>query len=116
MPESVIEIGEKLHIITRRNFAEDLRRHFVGSVQAVALGEMRVIGYAFVFNPIDLAYRRRPEIRTRVFNTSGSMLIINVLPQTVRLDLMKYVMDDGRLIVTDGSDFRLDVNEFGATH
>ena len=32
---TVIDIGEIIHVITRRNFEGDLRRHFVGTVQAV---------------------------------------------------------------------------------
>jgi hypothetical protein len=46
MTQTVIEAGDKLHIITRRNFVDDLRRHFAGSVVAVSGGLIRLQGYA----------------------------------------------------------------------
>ena len=62
---SVVEVGEKLHIITRRCFEEDMRRHFVGEVTATAgsLAELR--GYAFVFHSGANEFRRHPEERRR---------------------------------------------------
>ena len=116
MAEVVIEIGEKLHIVTRRNFAEDLRRHFAGTVEAVAGGLVRLHGYTFVFNPNALEYRRRPEVRTRIFNLGDAQLIVNVISSQVQVDELEYRMQDGRLVVTDGKRFKLDVNEFGASH
>ena len=108
----VIEVGEKVHVITRRNFKEDLRRHFAGEVTAVGNGQMRVQGYAFVFNAATLEYRRRPELRTRIFGFTDAQLIVIVLPQDVRIDKLHYHTYDGRLVVTDGSGFSLDINEF----
>ena len=42
--------GEKVFVITRRLFDEDLRRHFVGEVQEITNVAMRVQGYSFVFD------------------------------------------------------------------
>ena len=44
----MIATGEKVYVITRRTFEGDLRRQFVGEVQAVTDFAMRVQGYAFV--------------------------------------------------------------------
>ena len=109
----IIEVGEKIHVITRRNFTDDLRRHFVGVVQAIAGDTVRLQGYTFVFNPNALEYRRRPELRTRIFGLADSQLIVNVLPNEVKIESFQYVKWDGRLVVTDGSAFSLDINEFG---
>jgi len=35
MSEQVVQCGDKLHIITRRFIADDIRRHFAGEVTAV---------------------------------------------------------------------------------
>ena len=113
---SVLEVGEKLHIMTRRNFPDDLRRHFVGEVVAISGNAMRVEGYAFVFNPTSLEYKRREELRTRIFAIADTQLIINVMPQAVKIDRLRYATPDGRLVVTDGVSFSLDINEFNATH
>ena len=111
---SVIEAGEKVHIITRRTYKEDLRRHFAGVVLAVSDIAMRVQGYVFVFNPATLEYKRRPEVRTRVFPIADSGLITIVLPPSVNIDRLHYHTYDNRLMITDGSGYTLDVNEFGS--
>lgn len=115
MAHPVLEAGEKVHIITRRNFREDLRRHFAGIVTAVSGGQMRVEGHVFVFNEVSLEYRRRPELRVRLFGLLDNQIITNILPPETRLEALRYVMIDGRLVITDGAGFRLDVNEFGAS-
>ncbi len=115
MPQSVIELGEKIHVITRRNFPEEVRRHYAGTVEAVSGAIIRTHGYTFVFNPTALEYRRRPEVRTRLFGIADGQHIINVLPADVVVDELRYLTLEGRLMVTDGRRFRLDVNEFGAT-
>ncbi|HUS52568.1 MAG TPA: hypothetical protein VMY41_00985 [Thermohalobaculum sp.] len=93
MTQAVIEVGDKLHIITRRNFIEDLRRHFAGSVLAVSGGLVRVQGYAFVFKDKASGYRRKPEFRTRIFGVADAQLIIIALPSGVAIDSLKYQMD-----------------------
>jgi hypothetical protein len=40
----VLEEGEKVHVIARRFFEDDLRRHFVGEVQAVTESAVRLEG------------------------------------------------------------------------
>jgi hypothetical protein len=115
MTQTVVEAGDKLHIITRRNFVDDLRRHFAGSVVAVSGGLIRLQGYAFVFKDKASGYRRKPEFRTRIFGVGDARLIILVLPREVVIDRLTYQMDSysGSLILTDGSAFKLDLNEFG---
>ncbi len=112
----ILELGEKLHIITRRNFSDDLRRHFVGEITALSPIAMRLKGYTFVFNPTSLEYRRRDDLRTRVFAIADAQLIINVLPPEVRIERLQYRIPDGQLVLMDGAGYSLDINEFNATH
>lgn len=111
----VIEIGEKVHVITRRIFKEDVRRHFAGTVTAVSEPLIRVEGYAFIFNPVTLDYALRPEFRIRVFGIGDSNEIINVIPQASILERMRYELMNGRLVVTDGISVALDINEYNAS-
>lgn len=115
MTGAVIESGDKLHIITRSNFKEDLRRHFAGTVLAASESQVRVQGYAFVFKRSSSMYRRRPELRTRIFGISDPQLIVFVLPPEVSIERLNYTVDsyNGRLTLTDGLNFQLDMNEFG---
>lgn len=55
-------------------------------------------------------------MRTRIFGLGDAQLIVNVIPAEADLERTSYVVRDGRLVVTDGGKFSLDVNEFGATN
>jgi hypothetical protein len=111
----VLRPGEKVHIITRRLFENDLRRHFVGEVQASTECMARVEGYVFVFDTGTNQFVRRPERRVRVLGLADSGQIINVIPETADLENLRYEMSSqGRMVVTDGGSFSLDINEFTA--
>ncbi len=79
-------VGDKLHIITRRLFEGDIRRHFAGEVTAV-MGELQeVSGYVFVFHPETNQYERRPELRTRIFSLGQQGFIVNKIPREVAIE------------------------------
>jgi hypothetical protein len=113
MSHAVIAPGDKLHLITRRLFEADMRRHFVGEVLAVEGPLCRLRGYTFVFTQGVNEFRRRPELRTRIFSVDREGYIINVVPREVDLDALDYRTVDKRLVITDGASFTLDINEFG---
>ena len=109
----LIDVGNYVHVMERRRFDTDLRRHFFGVVEAVAGSAMRVAGYAFVYDSGKTAYVRSAERRTRVMPIASSGLVINIAPSDTRVDEVRYEELDGRLTVTDGGSFSLDINEFG---
>lgn len=115
MSDPLIVPGVKLHIITRRNFSEDLRRHFAGEVVGVGSEICEVKGHVFVFNAGANEYQKRPQLRIRLFSLADAQHIVNKLPSEVDLEALKYTTLDGRLVVTDGKGFSLDINEFGPT-
>ena len=112
MSTAVLAVGEKIHVITRRQFEDDPRRHFVGEVEAVSDGLARVRGYAFVFHSGRNEYERRPDERVRVMSLVDAGNLINIMPSSVRVDGLRYEFIHGRLAVTDGA-YSLDINEFG---
>jgi len=114
----ILQKGEKIHIIVRRAFENDVRRHFAGMVIADAEGGVvRIQGYAFVWNNSTNSYEKRPGIRTRIFSLVDGRHIINVLPVNSDINKLQYVQSkEGHLMVTDGAAFQLDINEFGARH
>ena len=109
----VLEVGDRIHVITRRNFEEDLRRHFVGEVIAANETAVRVHGYAFVMDSMLNEFVKRAASRTRVFGFGDSGHVIAVLPHGVAVETLRYESRDRRLILTDGGSFRMDINEFG---
>lgn len=114
MSDHIIVPGDKLHIITRRLFPEDLRRHFAGEVIRAAGELCEVKGYAFVFYSGSNEYQRRPQVWVRIFSIGDALNIVNKLPGDVDLHALEYRVVNGRLVVTDSKGFSLDINEFSA--
>ena len=110
----LLDRGEKLHVIQRRLFDADTRRHFVGEVLAVDGPAARVEGYAFVFDTLRGGFERKPELRVRLVPLNDARLIITVLPRETEVEQCRYAVEGGRLVLTDGKQLKLDVNEFGA--
>lgn len=110
----IFEIGEKVHVIERRQFAEDVRRHFVGEIVDCTEHAIRVRGHVWVYDAMKGAFVCKPEKRDRVLYLDHR-LIINTIPKEVDLDKIKYaVLPQRGLVVTDGENFTLDVSEFTA--
>ena len=110
----VLDQGEKIHIIMRRNFESDLRRHFIGEVVIANDTLARVEGYTFVLDFSSGRYIRRPERRLRIIGLTDSGNIINVLPSNANIEEAQYTQSqDSKLVVSDGKTFSLDINEFG---
>ncbi|MFH2104700.1 MAG: hypothetical protein ABII72_00490 [Parcubacteria group bacterium] len=111
---NLLKVGDKLHIIERRYFENDPRRHFIGEVLGVGENSIRAKGYVWIFDGSKNEFTKRPTPRDRVIGL-GSRLVINVLPEEVNLDNIKYIDEDGRLVATDGENLHLDINEFSAS-
>jgi len=111
----IIEKGEKIHIITRRHFNGDLRRHFVGEVLDVERLAVRIEGYAFIYDSTKNDFVRKPRKRIRIFDLSRSGYIVSIIPSQVLLHELTYKLSDQKtLVFTDGKLFQMDISEFGA--
>jgi hypothetical protein len=110
----LLSTGDKLHVITRRLFEGDLRRHFVGEVLAVSEVGVRIEGYVFVFDTVKNQFVKRLEKRIRLIGFLDCGHIVKVIPSEVKLDELEYRLSpEKHLVVTDGKGFSLDINEFG---
>lgn len=112
----LVDIGERIHVIERRRFETEIRRHFFGEVDRSDGGAVRLVGYAFVFDAGSNTYVRTNGPRRRIVPLASQGFVINVVPQHVVVDEVHYAERSGRLKVTDGKDFVLDINEFGRSH
>jgi hypothetical protein len=112
--DMILKVGEKIHVIIRRRFENDLRRHFLGEITAVCENTVRLKGYVFVLDHSTNQYIKKPELRTRIFSLVDGINVINLIPPAVILEKVSYRLSaDKSLVVTDGEHFSLDVNEFG---
>jgi hypothetical protein len=111
--EMTFEKGEKVHIIVRRQFENDVRRHFIGTVIDSTDFTMRVEGYVFVLNLSDNQFEKRPEKRVRIISLVDANNLINVIPRHIEIEALEYLTsDNNRLVLTDKKDYSLDINEF----
>ncbi|MBI3413747.1 MAG: hypothetical protein HY043_00275 [Verrucomicrobia bacterium] len=106
--------GEKIHVVHRRLFEKDIRKHFVGEVEDYEDGLVRATGYVFMIDdPRENVFRKRAELRTRIFSLHGGNIILNVIPPTVELAKVRYESHGHCFRVTDGSEWQLEIKEFG---
>lgn len=111
---NLLRPGEKIHVIHRRQFEKDARRHFVGEVESYEHGIARAAGYVFVVDDLNKhMFVKRPDRRTKLIPISSGAAIVNVIPQTADLEQVHYELKDGALYATDGKSWQIDVKEFG---
>ena len=111
MKDSVLNPGEKIHVIHRRHFEHEPHRHFVGVVNSYVDGVLRMTGNVFSVDSSTFQFVRRPEPRTRVVSVLSGEVIVNVIPPTVDLSKVFYRLEGAVLRVTDGADWHLDISE-----
>jgi hypothetical protein len=112
MKQEILKVGEKVHVIHRRNFEKEPHRHFVGVVDAYENGVARVTGHVFAVDRVKSKFVRRPELRTRLISIVSGEILLNVLPASVNLERIQYQQESKAVRVTDGSDWHLDISEF----
>ena len=106
----ILTNGEKIHVIHRQLYDGDAKRHFVGVVEACEGSLARVNGYLFAMDVKSNLFVKRESLRTRIIPLDSAGVIVNVLPAQVQLDKISYkYRQGGDILVTDGSDWHLDL-------
>ncbi len=114
MKTALLSPGEKIHVMHRRRFEKDLRRHFVGQVQAYEQGVARTSGYVFVIDDLSKhLFIKRPDRRTKLVPIGSGDVIVNVIPEEVDLERVAYEIKERTLWITDGAGWSMDLKEFG---
>ena len=93
----IVANGEKLHIIIRRVFEEDVRRHFVCEIAESEGAVVRAEGYTFVFNRSKNEFVKKPEKRFGIFDLASAGYIVNIIPEEVMLENLTYKYSDARI-------------------
>jgi hypothetical protein len=110
----IVSKGEKLHIVYRRHFDSEMRRHFIGEIIEAKDAVVRLKGNAIIYDNSKNAYAKKPETRTTIIDLAASGYIVNIIDIDVDINELHYVYDNNkRLILTDDKNFSLDINEFG---
>ncbi len=111
----IVSKGEKVHVIYRRNFEDEVRRHFIGEIIEASGVVVKLQGHAVIFDNSKNLYVKKPETRYTIIDLSESGYIVNVIEKSVIISELQYIIDNNKnLILTDKKSFSLDINEFGA--
>jgi hypothetical protein len=106
----MLKPGEKIHVIHRQLYDGDARRHFVGVVETCQGTLARVIGYLFAMDVKSNRFVKRNSLRTRIIPLDSAGVIVNILPDTVKIEKITYTYrSGGDTLVTDGSQWHLDL-------
>ena len=106
----ILLVGEKVHIIERKLFPEDLQRHLVGEITKSSENALMVKGHVWNRDQIK-GFVRKTGKRERIVYP-GDRTTINIIPKEVNLEEIKYISSGGTLVVTDGKNYTLDITEF----
>lgn len=103
----ILKIGEKVHVLNRKQFEDDYTRHFIGVVEDCEGDLMRGVGFLFALECATNKYIKYPTPRTRIIHM-GDNVVVNVIPQHVDIDKITYTQaPNGDVIVSDGSEWSL---------
>ncbi len=109
----VLNPGEKVFVLHRQMFERDARRHFFGIVESVSENLARVTGLIYVLDHATNTFTSRDLPRTRIIPLDSSGIIINVLPDDIKIERIKYEAGHaGTLRITDGTLWHLEVSLF----
>ena len=110
----ILKLGEKIHVIVRRVFFQDIRRHFIGEVTDATESVVRIEGHAYLYDTNTNLFVRKNHSQDRIFSLVDGVNIITVLPRTANLKKIVYrFTEKKRMVLTDGESLSVDVNEFG---
>jgi hypothetical protein len=110
----VLKEGDKILVAHRRLFEKDVVRFFIGRVDAHEAGLVKVTGHSYVRDAMGGQIVEKDECRTKILSLSSGTLIVYQLPDGLALDALTFVGAEGRLSLTDGKSFKMNLTE--ATH
>ena len=111
---ALVNPGEKVHVIERRMFDGDARRHFVGEVESSTESAMRVTGYTFVCNPMTGNFDRREPSRTRIIPLGAAGVVVYVIPEHIDIEAVYYEWSAGNRLVVRAGRWEAFLDEFAS--
>ena len=107
----ILKEGDLILVAHRRLFEKDDARFFVGRVDGYDSGVVRATGHSHVRDPMSGKMVDKADARTKILSLSSGTLIVYQLPGELDFEAMKFVIEERRLILTDGKAFRMNLME-----
>ena len=111
----ILKEGDKILVAQRRLFPRNQPRFFIGRVDAYYEGIVKATGHTFTRDLLTGVMLEKADPRTKLISLSSGTLIVYQLPDPVVLEKLDLIADDGRLTLTDGDRFVMNLSEFRHT-
>lgn len=111
---TLLQPGEKIHVIERRAFDGDARRHFVGEVEQATDNVVRATGYTFVCNTMTGNFDRREPERTRIVPLTAAGVVVYVIPTEIDVHQVRYEWASGNRLVVRSGHWEVFLDEFAS--
>jgi hypothetical protein len=108
----MLKEGDKMLVAQRRLFPRDQPRFFVGQVDAYEAGIVKATGHTFARDSLTGDMLEKVDPRTKLISLSSGTPIVYQLPEQFVLESVDFLAEDGRLILTDGQGFVMNLSEF----
>lgn len=108
----LLKEGDKLLVAHRRLFERDESRYFIGRVDVYEAGIVKTTGHSYIRDLMSGRLIEKAEVRTKILSLSCGTFLIYQLPDHVTIEALKFVVSDGRLSLTDGIGFTMNLAEF----
>jgi len=107
----ILRPDEKIHVIHRRLFSEEARRHFIGTVEGYEDGIIRSSGHLFTVDRAKFSYVKHPEKRTHLISVASGDVLVNIIPPEIDLEKIEYKTKGKFVTVTDGEKWCMELSE-----
>ncbi len=107
----VLKEGDKILVAHRRLFENDQVRFFIGRVAVYEGGIVKATGHSYVHDAVGGRVIEKAEERTKILSLTSGTLLVYQLPDTVAFDALKFVSAEGRISLTDGMGFTMNLAE-----
>jgi hypothetical protein len=108
----ILAEGDKILVAHRRLFERDETRFFVGVVNGYDGGVVKATGHSYVRDMLSGQMVEKADARTKILSLASGTLIVYELPSSVALDALRFVIDGGRMTITDGGKYAMNLGEF----
>jgi hypothetical protein len=107
---AAVHSNDRILVVDRKLFRDDLTNMFVGVVEDYEEGFIRARGYAYHIHPYEMGAERRADERVRLVSLYSGDLVY-VLPRELNLAQIQIRRSPKSLILTDGQSFTMDLTD-----
>lgn len=103
--------GDRILVSHRRLFEKDEVRFFIGRVDAYDDGTVKATGHSYIRDALSGNIIEKADERIKIISITSGTLLVYQIPNSADFGALKFVVADGRLILTDDKNFMMNLAE-----